>query len=386
MHRRTLNVLAASMLAGSLRPSIVRAADDNDDGSSDQLQGIDGDLGAALQRYLALPGTKSYLIHVGQGGTLGRIRHRPNLFLFTASAYKTFVLGQYLRDVEAGLLAEDAQLAINDSVRMISSPVFLNLAGTTQARSVLDAMITYSDNTATDLATRTVGADRVRALIAQLGLSSIRIPDSTRLFASYLVGAPAGVDLGWPGILEAFQNPPGPLRAPLNDVITLAGSARDFVAWYEQALQGTVFSKPETLREFKRIQAESVQIPLAVPPDTPAYAKGGEFPSFLGFNAKSLAGQIMVGGGRADAGDIRLRRELGGAGRGIPSGRGRILRRHQGHPDGPQAGLAVSGKHSHTDGSLERRPLLRPSASRRQPALDLESETEESTMTLRRTC
>jgi len=47
-------------------------------------------------------------------------------------------------------------------------------------------MIAYSDNTATDLATRTVGADRVRALIAQLGLSAIRIPDSTRIFFSYL--------------------------------------------------------------------------------------------------------------------------------------------------------------------------------------------------------
>jgi len=125
---------------------------------------------------LALPGTKSYLIHAGQGGSLHRIAHRPNLFLFTASAYKTFVLGQYLRDVEAGLLAEDEQLAIDDSVRMISSPVFLNLVGTTTARSVLEAMITYSDNTATDLATGKVGADRVRAPIAQAGLSSIRIP------------------------------------------------------------------------------------------------------------------------------------------------------------------------------------------------------------------
>jgi beta-lactamase class A len=236
------------------------------------------------------------LIHAGSGGVLGRLAYQPNLFLFTASAYKTFVLGQCLRDVEAGLLSEDEQLAIDDTVRMFSSPVFFTLAGTTQARSVLDAMIAYSDNTATDSATGRVGADRVRALLSQLGLSSIRIPDSTRRFFSYLLGAPTGVDLGWPGIQEAAQNPPGPLRPPLNGVITLAGSARDFVSWYEQVLQGTVFSKPETLREFKRIQAGSVQIPLAVPPDTPAYAKGGELPALLGFplNAKSLAGQMIV--------------------------------------------------------------------------------------------
>jgi beta-lactamase class A len=107
------------------------------------------------------------------------------------------------------------------------------------------------------------------------------------------------VDLGWPGIREAFEkafeNPPGSLRSGLNDVITMAGSARDFVSWYEQALAGAFFSKPETLTEFKRIQATSVQIPLAVPPDTPAYAKGGEIPS-LGPppHAKSFAGQMVA--------------------------------------------------------------------------------------------
>jgi beta-lactamase class A len=278
------------------------ARDDADDDSSidQQRQGARGDLAAALRRFLALPGTKSYLIHAGQGGSLRRIAHQPNLFLLTASAYKTFVLGQYLRDTEAGLLALGEPLAIDDSVRNNASPVFLDLAGETQARSVLDAMIAYSDNTAADLATRTVGADRVRALIAEAGLRSIRIPDSTRRFLSYVLGAPAGVDLGWPGIreafTEAFTNPPGSLRSGLNDVITPAGSARDFVSWYEQALAGAFFSKPETLTEFKRIQATSVQIPLAVPPDTPAYAKGGDFPS-LGPapHAKSLAGQMVAG-------------------------------------------------------------------------------------------
>ena len=300
MHRRrTLAVLAAAstLAASAVAQPALAAGDSGDGGSRDPLQG--GGLGTALQAYLALPGTKSYLIHVGPGGSLGRIAHRPDLFLFTASAYKTFVLGQFLRDVEAGLLSEDAQLAIDDGVRMLSSPVFFELAGMTQARSVLDAMIAYSDNTATDLATRTVGADRVRALIAQLGLSAIRIPDSTRIFFSYLLGAPAGADFGWPGIRDAAQNPPGPIRPPLNDVTTLAGSARDFVSWYEQALQGAVFANPETLREFKRIQAESVQIPLAVPADTPAYAKGGEYAANLGspLNTKSFAGQMVANDG-----------------------------------------------------------------------------------------
>jgi beta-lactamase class A len=284
MRRRVFVPFAASML---VTPWVARIAI-----ADSRRSQADGDLDAALQRFMALPGKKSYLLHVGPGGSGGRIAERPDLFLFTASAYKTFVLGQYLRDVEAGLLSEDEPLAIDDSVRDPSSPVFLELAGRTTARSVLEAMIAHSDNTATDIATEKVNADRVRALIAQAGLSSIRIPDSTRLFRSYILGAAAGVDLGWPGILHP---PPGPRRSPLNDVITLAGNARDFVSWYEQALRGVFFAKRETLIEFKRIQAMSEQIAKAVPPDTLAYAKGGELP-WPGLNTKSLAGQMVAGG------------------------------------------------------------------------------------------
>jgi beta-lactamase class A len=298
MKRRLLTLRAISALAAST--GIAGAQESPGVGSNEMLRNSsNGDLAAALRAYRTLPGTKSYLIHVGPGGSLGRVPHRPHLSLFTASAYKTFVLGQYLRDVEAGTLSEDEQLAIDDSVRTIGSPVFQNLAGSTQARSVLDAMLAYSDNTATDLATGKVSADKVRALIAQLGLSSIRIPDSTRRLFSYVFGAPAGVDLGWPGVLNAVQNLPVIVQPPLNDVITLAGSARDFVSWYEQALQGTVFSKSETLRAFKRYQSESIQIPPTAPPDTPVYAKGGELPALAGstFNAKSFAGQMVVNNG-----------------------------------------------------------------------------------------
>jgi len=290
--RMLLTLLAASTPAASAVIGQAQAAAYT---TGDQ-QGTDGDtLRQALQRFVALPGTKSYLIHIGPGGSLGQIAHRPDLSLFTASTYKTFVLGQYLRDVEAGLLSEDEQVRIDDSVRDLASPVFLKLAGTTTARSVLEAMITHSDNTATDLATEAVGADRVRALITEAGLKSIRIPDSTRRFYSYVLGAPTGVDLGWPGIEQANQKPPGALRPALNDVITLAGNARDFVSWYEQALGGDFFTKPETLTEFKRIQA--MGMPGTAPPNTAAYGKGGDFP-FNGFNSTCLAGQMLVCGER----------------------------------------------------------------------------------------
>src|SRR3954452_19827090 len=121
-HRTFVMLTAAStaMLAMLVTTGAALVQNNTSRGNTDQWgQGASGDLSAALRRFLALPGTKSYLIHVGQGGSLSRIAHQPDLFLFMASAYKTFVLGQYLRDVEAGLLSKDEQLAIDDSVRTL---------------------------------------------------------------------------------------------------------------------------------------------------------------------------------------------------------------------------------------------------------------------------
>jgi beta-lactamase class A len=59
-------------------------------------------------------------------------------------------------------------------------------------------------------------------------------------------------------------------------------------------LAGEFFKKKETLTEFKRIQAMADAIPLVVPPDTPAYAKGGSI-SWDGFYCLAVAGQMIVG-------------------------------------------------------------------------------------------
>ena len=288
MYRRNLIALTASALATSA--TITGAlADESDVGDAQ------GKLKAALQRFMALPGTKSYVVHVGRDGSEGRIVQQPDLTMFIASGYKTFLLGQYLIDVEAERRSEEDQLAIDDTVRDFGSPVFENLVGTTTARSVMEAMMTHSDNTATNAATLVVGAPRVRQLIAQLGLRSTRIPDSSRIFEGYVFGAPVGVDLGWPGILQFLEHAKGPFRPLLNDRQTLASSAQDLVCWYELALSGKLFAKRQTVTEFKRIQAMSDQIGRATPADTLVYAKGGEAPEVNGFSAKCFAGQMIAG-------------------------------------------------------------------------------------------
>jgi beta-lactamase class A len=185
-------------------------------------------------------------------------------------------------------------MAIDDSVRSLSSPVFLKLSGTTPAVSVLEAMIAHSDNTATDVAMGAVGADRVRALIVQAGLKQTQVPDSTRRLFSYLAGAAEGVDAGWAGILALAEAASTNSRPALNDRQTMASSAEDMVSWYRQALTGALFQKPGTLVEFKRIQAMADSLIHVVPADTPAYGKGGSI-DWQDFHCFCLAGQMIVG-------------------------------------------------------------------------------------------
>ena len=281
--RRRMLALAASALAG---PALIKPAAAAEGAARVQ---------AAVDRFARIPATASCLVVVDHPTTPWRAAHDPAARLFVGSAVKTFILAQYLRDVEAGRLAEDTQVTIDDQVRSLSSPVFLKLTGTTPAVSVLEAMIAHSDNTATDVAMGAVGADRVRGLIAQAGLKQTQIPDSTRRLFSYLAGAPEGTDVGWSGMQRlAEASPAGSARLALNDRQTMASTAEDMVNWYRQALTGTFFQKPGTLVEFKRIQAMADALVHVVPPDTVAYGKGGSI-DWQGFHCFCLPGQMIVG-------------------------------------------------------------------------------------------
>lgn len=285
-YRRNFLATAVSALAA---PAILDRATAREDGPGlNRVQ-------AAVARFAELPVTSSCLVIAEHPTASWRVAHASDLRLFVGSAVKTFFLAQFLREVEAGRLSEDRQIAINDTVRALSSPVFLNLTGTTQARSVLEAMIAHSDNTATDAVLAAVGPERVRALIHEAGLDATQIPDSTRRLLSYLSGAPPGVDLGWEGMQRMAQSQlDGSARPALNDQQTMAGTAENMVQWYSRALRGDFFKDPATLVEFKRIQAMADAIPQVVPPNTVAYAKGGSI-DWEGFHCFCLPGQMAVG-------------------------------------------------------------------------------------------
>jgi beta-lactamase class A len=289
VYRRRLPVLAAA--AAMVAPTIAARAQMPSGGGA-RLQ-------AAIGRFARLPAA-SCLIVADHPAKPWQASHQPAARLFIGSAVKTFILAQYLRDVEEGRLSEGKQMAIDDSVRSLSSPVFLNVSGTTPAVSVLEAMISHSDNTATDVALAAVGADRVRGLIAEAGLKSTQIPESTRRMFSYLAGAPEGVDVGWAGIQRLVEAAPasassgGPARPALNDRQTMASTAEDMVRWYRQALSGAYFKKPATLVEFKRIQAMASVLIHIVPADTMAHGKGGSI-DWQDFHCFCIPGQMIVG-------------------------------------------------------------------------------------------
>ena len=279
VRRRTLAALAVSALAS---PAIVSRAQARDGGPAIQL---------AIGRFARLPGA-SCLVVADQKDPW-QAGHEPAARRFVGSALKTFILARYLRDVEEGRLKEDQPMAVDDRLRTLNSPVFLNLSGTTLAVSVLEAMITHSDNTATDIAMAAVGAERVRALIAEAGLRQTQIADSMRKMFCYLAGMEAGQDAGWPAVQALVDHPRNP-RPALNDRMTMASTAEDMVSWYRRALRPDYFKKPATFLEFKRIQAMASALSQVVPADTVAYGKGGSI-DWGNFHCYCLPGAMIVG-------------------------------------------------------------------------------------------
>ncbi len=284
MQRRAL--LATAIAASA---AVSRARAQAPAGPPDAVQ-------ATMREFAALPATASALLVHENPDAFWQVAHDPYAVLFIGSAVKTFILAECLRAVERGSFAETDQWSVDDAVRSLSSPVFANLSGTTTARSVLEAMIAHSDNTATDIALKHADPDHVRELIAQAGLTHTAIPDSTRRLFSYIAGAPLGEDLGWSG-LQRMQGgwKPGAPRPPVNQEQSMLGSAADMVRWYQQALHGDFFAKAETLTEFRRIQAMADAIAQVVPPDVAAYAKGGSI-DWEGFHCFCIAGQMAQAG------------------------------------------------------------------------------------------
>ena len=246
--------------------------------------------------FAKLPGTVAYKILAPATRRTPRLElssDNAGLRLFVGSAFKTFVAAQALRQADSPDVVRtitQRQLALDASVWSFDSATFNppHLEGRVSERTALEAMILHSDNTGTDMALKLVGPARVRAFIAAAGLRSTLIPDSTRAFLGYLLGAVDFRSFTWQQLVDAADRPI--VRPPLNKIQTMASSADDLVAYYARALQGRFFRHEATLRQYRALLSLGDVISLLpVPLGVSAFAKGGSI-DVPGFHALCAPG------------------------------------------------------------------------------------------------
>jgi beta-lactamase class A len=270
-HSRRFFLLGAATTAAvgaGIYPAIGRSAQSN---LSDRI----------VTAFDQLPGKKAlkFLAPASQNSPEWSANLNPDPPLFCGSSFKAYVLAEFLRQVKAGKLSLQEQLSLDDAVYSLSSSVFNppNLAGKVTAQTVLEAMISHSDNTATDMALKRVGAEQVRQFITEIGLKNTRIPTSTRQFFAYIFGDPNWQTISWDKLNELANaaKSPYPSRPIINDTETMVCSPSDFVSFYSRALQGQFFKQPATLAKFRAILSLADAIALTMPLGASAFLKGG---------------------------------------------------------------------------------------------------------------
>lgn len=248
--------------------------------------------------FAKLPGTVSYKIVAPPTKRTRRlaVSSKSGQQLFIGSAFKTFVAAEALRQADSPNVVQtitQKDLALDASVWSLDSATFNppNLSGVVSERTALEAMILHSDNTGTDMAMKLVGADKVRAFIASAGLTKTLIPESTRSFIGYLLGAPDYLTFTWEQTVAAANDPI--VNPPLNQTQTLASSADDLVSYYTRALQGEFFEHEQTLNEYRALLSIGDVIwLLPLPLGVSAFAKGGSI-DVPGFHALCAAGGML---------------------------------------------------------------------------------------------
>ena len=252
---------------------------------------------AVLALFKGLPGEVAIKIHAP--ATNGKpeflVESNASKMMFVGSAIKTFVLCEALRQADSPKVVQTIsaqQLDLDASVWSLDSVTFNppNLIGKVSERTALEAMIMHSDNTATDMCFKYVGPDKVREFIASAGLKNTMVPECTRVFFGYLLGAKNYKSFTWEEIGAAANS--SIVNPPMNQVQSLASSADDFVSYYSRALQGKFFQNQETLNEFRRILSLGDAISRVLPLGVSAFAKGGSI-DVPGFHALCVPGGMF---------------------------------------------------------------------------------------------
>jgi beta-lactamase class A len=273
--RREMLALSAAAAAGGLMPSPTMAAHDRRPGNSLARE--------IVETFRQLPGQQALEIWAPATREKPPFRavYNADKALFCGSSFKAFVLAKFLQDIDAERAELNQRLVqeitLDKEVWSPGAPIFNppKVTGEVQLRAVIDAMISRSDNTATDMMLKHVGADRVRNFIRSAGFKTARIPTSTRIFFAYLLGERDFRTITWDRLIKLSEADAPFINPVINDVETMVCSPHDFVTFYEQALQGKFFKNAATLDQFKSTLMLADAIPLVAPPATTFYMKGG---------------------------------------------------------------------------------------------------------------
>ena len=197
----------------------------------------------------------------------------------------------------------------------LSSPVFLNLTGTTPARSVLEAMIAHSDNTATDVAiVRRRPGPGSRPDRGVRPDATVRIPDSDPPPVLLSGRRPGGQRprLARDAAPGDRRRPAGPTRSPINDTETMVSSAEEYgplVPDLRCSPASSPSPRPSSSSSVSR--RWPMPLPWSCRRTPPAYGKGGSI-DWKDFHCFCLPGQMIVAAG---AGHFLLHHQLDRAGR-----------------------------------------------------------------------
>jgi beta-lactamase class A len=263
-----------------------------------------------INEFRALPGQKAMKIYV-PGTRRSRpwtIELNPGTRLVVASSFKGFVLAESLLQAERKLPAKSALplsqqldamlggnlLPLDESIWVGGSSVFQppNMSGTVSERTALEAMISHSDNTGTDIAIKNADIANVRALIARLGLKKTQIPDSVRRFYAYFLGIPDWQNAGW---AELNSDTTYPYRQPFNPVQSSISCPDDFVRFYTRAMAGNLFKHQATLDLFRQILTMHSVTLETMPLGTTPCQKGGSL-DHLDKHVLALQGSTYMDG------------------------------------------------------------------------------------------
>jgi len=98
-----------------------------------------------------------------------------------ASTYKVAIMAQVFREAEAGRLKLDERVTLTAADMRLGSGLlpYFNTRLSPTIHDLLLLMITVSDNVATDLLLKRVGAKNVTAMLRQMGIEGMRVDRST---------------------------------------------------------------------------------------------------------------------------------------------------------------------------------------------------------------